>query len=75
MSFVYCLSPEKGSKYHLETVQTIFSEKFRKCFILFPAFNLIMWLIKLPKNFGKIVILKIGELVSFCEVKTYFGKK
>ena len=53
----------------------LFSEKFRKCFIILPAFNLIMWLMKLPKNFEKIVILKIGELVSFWDVKTYFGKK
>ena len=28
---------------------------------------------KLPKNFEKIAILKIGELVSFWGVKTYFG--
>ena len=39
-----------------------FREKFRKCIILLPAFNLIMWLMKLPKNFEKIAILKIGEL-------------
>ena len=28
LSFVYVLAPKKGSKYHLETVQTIFSEKY-----------------------------------------------
>ena len=43
----------------------LFSEKFRKCFTILPEFNLNMWLMKLPKNFEKIVILKIGELVSF----------
>ena len=43
----------------------LFSKKFRKYLILLPAFDLIMWLMKLPKNFEKIAILKIGELVSF----------
>ena len=43
----------------------LFSKKFRKYLILLPAFYLIMWLMKLPKNFEKIAILKIGELVSF----------
>ena len=42
-----------------------FSKKYSKCFILLPAFYLIMWLMKLPKKFEKIAILKIGELVSF----------
>ena len=37
----------------------------KKYLILLPAFCLIMWLMKLPKNFEKIAILKIGELVSF----------
>ena len=32
-----------------------------------------MWLMKLPKNFEKLAILKIGELVSFWGFKTYFG--
>ena len=30
-----------------------------------------MWLMKLSKNFEKIVFLKIGKLVSFSDVKTY----
>jgi hypothetical protein len=38
---------------------------FREWFILLPSFNLIMWLMKLPKNFEKIAILKIGEPVPF----------
>ena len=29
----------------------LFSKKFSKCFILSPAFYLIMWLMKSPKNF------------------------
>ena len=53
----------------------LFSKKFRKYPILLPAFYMIMWLMKLPKNFEKIAILKIGELVSFFDVKIQFGKK
>ena len=34
------------------------SEKFRNYSIFSPAFYLIMWLMKLSKNFGKIAILK-----------------
>ena len=30
---------------------------------------------KLPKNFQKMAILKIGELVSFWGVKIHFGEK
>ena len=32
-----------------------------------------MWLMKASKNFEKIFILKIGELVSFWGAKTHFG--
>ena len=38
-------------------------------------FYLILWLMKLLKDFEKIAILKIGELVSFLGVKIQFGKK
>ena len=51
----------------------LFSKKFRKCYVLLPAFYLIIWLMKLQKKFEKIAILKIGELVSFWAVKPYFG--
>ena len=43
-------------------------------FILVPAFYLIMCLMKAPKNFENIAILKIWELVSFGGGKTHFGK-
>ena len=43
-------------------------------FIFSVAFNLVMCLMKPPKNFEKIVILKTRELVSFEGVKTHFGK-
>ena len=43
-------------------------------FILVPAFYLIMCLMKAPKNFEKIAILKIWELVSLGGGKTHFGK-
>ena len=38
-------------------------------FIFLPAFYLNLWLMKLPKNFEKRAILKIGDLVSFWGVK------
>ena len=43
-------------------------------FIFLSAFYLIMWVMKPSKNFGKIAILKIWELISLGCVKTYFGK-
>ena len=43
-------------------------------FIFSPVFYLIMCLMKAPKNFEKIAILKTQELVSFWGVKTHFGK-
>ena len=42
--------------------------------IFSAAFYLIMCLMKAPKNFEKIVILKTWELVSFEGVKNHFGK-
>ena len=33
--------------------------QLRKCFISLPAFYLIIWLMKSPKNFGKTSLLKI----------------
>ena len=44
------------------------------CFILVPVFYLIMCLMKALKNFEKIAILKIWELVSLGGGKTHFGK-
>ena len=41
--------------------------------IFLPAFYLIIWLIASPKNFEKIAILKIWQLVFFWGVKTYFS--
>ena len=46
----------------------------RNNFVFLPAFYLIMWLMKASKNFGKITILKIRELISLGSVKTHFGK-
>ena len=43
-------------------------------FIFLPAFYLIMCLMKAPKNFEKIAILKTQELVCFLGAKTHFGK-
>ena len=43
-------------------------------FISLPAFYLIISLMKAIKTFEKIAILKTQGLVSFCDVKTHFGK-
>ena len=43
-------------------------------FVFLPVFYLIMWLMKASKNFGKIAILKIWELISLGGIKTHFGK-
>ena len=43
-------------------------------FIFLLEFYLIMCFMKAQKNFGKITILKIWELVSLGGVKTHFGK-
>ena len=43
-------------------------------FIFLPAFYLINWVMKAPKNFGKITILKILELIFLGGVKIHFGK-
>ena len=37
-------------------------------------FYLNVWLMKSPKNFEKIVILKVWELISLSGVKTHFGE-
>ena len=46
----------------------------RKYFILLPAFYQIMGLMKSPKNFEKIAILKKWQLIFFWVVITEFGK-
>ena len=46
----------------------------RNNFIFLLAFYLIMCLMKAPKNFEKIAILKTQELVSFWGVNTHLGK-
>ena len=43
-------------------------------FIFLPAFYMIMCIMKAPKNFEKIAIMKIWELVSFWGVKAHFAK-
>ena len=44
-------------------------------FICLPAFHLIMCLMKSPKNFEKIAILKKWQLISFWGVKIHFNEK
>jgi hypothetical protein len=43
-------------------------------FIFLPVYYLIMCLMKDPKNFEKIAILKLWELVSLGGAKTHFGE-
>ena len=54
--------------------KNVIVEKFRKQFNFLPVFALIMCFMKAPKNFVKVAILKIWELVSLEGVKTHFGK-
>ena len=51
-------------KYDSFKLKIFINEKFWKIFYFFPAFYLIMWLMISPKNFEKIVILKIWQLFS-----------
>ena len=52
-----------------------YNKNFQNCFIFLSAFYLTTYLMKSPKNFEKITILKIWELFSFWGVKTHFGEK
>ena len=47
----------------------------KKYLIFSSACYLIIWLMRSPKNFGKIDILNILQLVFLSGVKTHFGKK
>ena len=42
--------------------------------ISLPEFYLIIWLMRSPKNFEKIPILKTWQVDFFWGIKTYFGK-
>ena len=50
-------------------------KSLKKYFIFLPAFYLIRCLMKSPKNFEKIAILKKWQLISFWGVKIHFGEK
>ena len=54
--------------------QFFINEKLKNWLIFSPVFYPIMCLMKSPKNFEKIAILKIWQLVSFWGVKTHFGE-
>ena len=49
-------------------------ETFRNYFIFSPAYSLTLWLMRSSKNFEKIAILQVWEMVSFWRGKTHFGK-
>ena len=57
-----------------KSVKNLISKSSRNRFIFLTVFYLIMCFMKASKNFGKISILKIWELVSLRGAKTHFGK-
>ena len=61
-------------KCHKSNIKILLMKSSEIVFIFLPAFYLIKWLIIFPKNFEKISILKIWQLVFFWGVKLYFGK-
>ena len=62
-------------KWHKSNIKNFLMKSSKIVFIFLPAFYLIIWLMISLKNFGKISILKIWQLVFFWGVKTYFGEK
>ena len=46
-------------KTELTISKNCINEKFKKQLYFLPVFYLIMWFMKAPKNFGKIITLKI----------------
>ena len=50
------------------------NETFRNYLISLPAYSLIMWLMRSPKNFEKRANLKISQLISIWWSKNHFGK-
>ena len=61
-------------KWHKSNFKNVSMKRSENNFIFLPAFYLIMCLMKAQKNFEKIAILKIWELVSFWGVKIHSGK-
>ena len=61
-------------KCHKSNIKNLWMKSSEIVFIFLPAFYLIIWLMTSPKNFEKISILKIWQLVFFWGVKIYFGK-
>ena len=61
-------------KCHKSNIKILLMKSSEIVFIFLPAFYLIIWLMTSPKNFEKIFILKICQLVFFWGVKIYFGK-
>ena len=61
-------------KCHKSNIKNLWMKSSEIVFIFLPAFYLIIWLMTSPKNFEKIFILKICQLVFFWGVKIYFGK-
>ena len=58
-------------KWHKSNFKNVSMKCSENNFIFLPAFYMIMGLMKAQKNFGKITILKIWELVTFWGVKIH----
>ena len=67
----YSLMHKKTEK---SILRFLFIKSSKNNFIFLPVFYLVMSLMKAQKNFGKIAILKIWELISLGGAKTHFGK-
>ena len=62
----YRLDTLKG---HQSKFVIVNGETFRNCFISLTAYSLIIWVMRPPKNFEKIAILKIFFTVKSCKDK------
>ena len=62
-------------KWHKSNIKNLLMKSSDIVFIFLPAFYLVIWLMTSPKNFEKMSILKIWQLVFFWCVETHFGEK
>ena len=62
-------------KCHKSNIKNSLMKSSDIVFIILPAFYLVIWLMTSPKNFEKMSILKIWQLIFFWCVETNFGEK
>ena len=73
MGFIYILKSDRLKKIQ-NKLHDCYWWNIQKLFHFSPAYSLIMWLMRSSKNFEKVAILQIWEMVSFRGGKTHFGK-